>query len=167
MTIDLSPWAAAVPDPVVAAISSGRNVLIVSHENPDADTLGASLAVARLVEARGGRATSVCTDPPPPLYAFLPGIEAVRTDPAPDEVYDLLVIVDCGSLDRVGAVRHRHRALFAAVPTVVIDHTSRTTATGPPTGSTRPPRRRARWSPCWRPGSASRCRSARAAWRRH
>ena len=122
MTIDLSLWAAAVPDPVVAAISGARNVLIVSHENPDADTLGASLGVARLVEAGGGRATSVCTDPPPPLYAFLPGVEAVRTDPAPDEVYDLLVIVDCGSLDRVGAVRHRHRALFAAVATVVIDH---------------------------------------------
>ena len=122
MTVDLAPWASAVPDAVVAAISGARSVLVVSHENPDADTLGASLAVARLVEAQGGRATSVCSDPPPPLYSFLPGIDAVRTDPEPDRTYDLLVIVDCGSLDRVGAVRHRHRALFASVPTLVIDH---------------------------------------------
>jgi bifunctional oligoribonuclease and PAP phosphatase NrnA len=122
MTVDLGPWAAAVPDAVVAAISAGRNVLVVSHENPDADTLGASLGVARLIAAGGGRATSICTDPPPLLYDFLPGIETVRTDPEPDQTYDLLVIVDCGSLDRVGAVRHRHRAMFASVPTVVIDH---------------------------------------------
>ena len=122
MTIDLGSWAVAVPDGVVAAISGARNVLIVSHENPDADTLGASLGVARLVEAGGGRATSVCTDAPPTLYAFLPGIEAVRTDPASDQVYDLLAIVDCGSLDRVGAIRHRHPALFSSLPRIVIDH---------------------------------------------
>jgi phosphoesterase RecJ-like protein len=122
MTIDLGPWASAVPDAVVSAVAGARNALIVSHENPDADTLGASLAVARLVEAGGGRASSVCTDPPPPLYGFLPGIGAVRTDPAPDQTYDLLVVVDCGTLDRVGPIRHRQRALFASLPTVVIDH---------------------------------------------
>ncbi len=122
MTVDLMPWASAVPDAVVAAISAAREVVVVSHENPDADTLGASLAVARLVETLGGRATSICTDPPPTLYAFIPGIETVLTDPPTDRTYDLLVIVDCGSLDRVGAVRHRQRALFAGVPTVVIDH---------------------------------------------
>ncbi len=131
MTVDLGPWTAAVPDAVVAAISAARNVLIVSHENPDADTLGASLGVARLVAAGGARATSICTDPPPPLYDFLPGIEAVRTDPEPDQTYDLLVIVDCGSLDRVGPVRHRHRALFADVPTVVIDHHVSNDGSGP------------------------------------
>ena len=122
MTVDLSPWVSAVPDAVVDALSTARDVLVVSHENPDADTLGASLAIALLVESRGGRASSICTDPPPELYAFMPGIDRVRTDPDPERRYDLLVMVDCGSLDRVGAVRHRHRALFAAVPTVVIDH---------------------------------------------
>jgi bifunctional oligoribonuclease and PAP phosphatase NrnA len=122
MTVDLSPWASTVPDAVVQAVSAAREVLVVSHENPDADTLGASLAIAQLVESRGGRASSICTDPPPPLYDFMPGIDRIRTDPDPERRYDLLVIVDCGSLDRVGAVRHRHRSLFAAVPAVVIDH---------------------------------------------
>ena len=119
---DLRPWAVAVPDAVVAAIAGARTVLVVSHENPDADTLGAGLAIAAIVEAAGGRATNVCTDPAPDLYAFLPGIERIRTDPQPGLAYDRLVIVDCGSLDRVGAVGQRHAALFAALPRVVIDH---------------------------------------------
>ena len=45
-----------------------------------------------------------------------------RTDPDPDADYDLLVISDCGTLDRVGAVRERHAALFDRLPRVVLDH---------------------------------------------
>ncbi len=67
---------------------------------------------------------------PPPLYSFLPGIQDFLTDPEPDRAYDLLVIVDCGSLDRVGPVRDRHAALFGALPTVVIDHHASNGATG-------------------------------------
>ena len=75
--------AGAVPDAVVERFASARNVLAVGHENPDADTLGATLAICRLVERAGGRATAVCADPIPPLYDFLPGVERARTDPEP------------------------------------------------------------------------------------
>jgi len=119
---ELARWSEAVPAGVVAALEAARTVLVVSHENPDADTLGAGLGIARLVEERGGRATTVCSDPVPELYAFLPGIERYRTDPEPGLAYDLLVVVDCGSLDRVGPVRHRHAALFGGLPRVVVDH---------------------------------------------
>ncbi len=119
---ELARWAEAVPAGVVAALEAARTVLVVSHENPDADTLGAGLGIARLVEERGGRATTVCSDPVPELYAFLPGIERFRTDPEPGLDYDLLVVVDCGSLDRVGPVRHRHAALFAGLARMVVDH---------------------------------------------
>jgi phosphoesterase RecJ-like protein len=128
--IDLGSWSAAVPGPVVDRVAAARRVLAVSHENPDADTLGASLAVDILVAAHGGRTTLVCTDPPPAAYAFLPGIEAFRTDPEPDGAYDLLVVSDCGSLERIGEVGRRHAALFAALPTVVIDHHASNDATG-------------------------------------
>jgi len=129
--IDLTPWAAAVPDAVVDRLSRARHILAVSHENPDADTLGATLGVVTLVEQLGGRGTPVCSDPPPALYDFLAGIDRFRTDPDPAEAYDLLVISDCGSLDRVGEVRGRHRRLFEALPTVVIDHHVSNDGTGP------------------------------------
>jgi phosphoesterase RecJ-like protein len=122
VTIELGPYLAAVPDLVAERIAGAREALIVSHENPDADTLGAALAVARIIEFHGGRATTVCNDPVPPLYAFLAGLEAERTDPEPETAYDLLVIVDCGTLERVGAVGRRHAVLFERLPRVIIDH---------------------------------------------
>jgi phosphoesterase RecJ-like protein len=122
MSVDLAPFLGAVPDVVVDRLRGARRVLAVSHENPDADTLGASLAVVALIESLGGRADPVCTDPVPPLYAFLPGMERFRTDPDAAADYDLLVISDCGSLDRVGAVGVRNADLFERLPRVVIDH---------------------------------------------
>ncbi len=130
MRIRLDPWLDAVPATVLARLRAAREVLIVSHENPDADTLGAALGLRAILAARGARASLVCSDVPPPLYGFLPGIGEFGTDPATDRTYDLVVIVDCGSLDRVGAVRDRHAALFAALPTVVIDHHASNDATG-------------------------------------
>jgi phosphoesterase RecJ-like protein len=112
----------AVPDAVVARLTGARNALVVSHENPDADTLGANLGVCAILEACGARATAVSTDPVPPLYAFIAGVERFRTDPDPAERYDLLVLVDCGSADRVGDVAKRHPDLFASLPRVIIDH---------------------------------------------
>lgn len=120
--IDLAPWAEAVPDIVVERIRGARHVLAVGHENPDADTLGSTLAVCRLVERAGGRATAVFTDPIPPLYQFLPDVGRALTDPVPDDDYDLLVVSDCGNLDRIGAVATRHATLFERLPRVVLDH---------------------------------------------
>lgn len=131
MSVDLTPYLDAVPDIVVERVRGARRVLAVGHENPDADTLGASLAIVRLVEALGGAADPVTSDPPPPLYDFLPGVERVRSDPDTTADYDLVVISDCGSLDRVGEVGRRHAALFERVPRVVIDHHASNGGVGP------------------------------------
>jgi bifunctional oligoribonuclease and PAP phosphatase NrnA len=130
MTIDLDAYIQGVPGIVVDRISGARRVLAVGHENPDADTLGATLGIVTIVEALGGSADPVCTDPVPPLYDYLAGIERVRTDPDPSAGYDLLVISDCGTLDRVGDVRNRHTELFDRLPRVVIDHHASNDATG-------------------------------------
>ncbi len=131
MSVDLTPYLSAVPDVVVARLRGARHVLAASHENPDADTLGATIGVVRLVESLGGTADPLCTDPIPPLYDFLPDIERFRTDPDPSAAYDLLVVSDCGSLDRIGAVRDRHPDLFAQLPLVVIDHHASNATVGP------------------------------------
>jgi phosphoesterase RecJ-like protein len=128
--IDLTPWLGAVPDAVVERLTSARRVLAVGHENPDADTLGATFAVCRLVEREGAVATAVFADPIPPLYDFLADVGRARTDPDPDLDYDLLVVSDCGTLDRIGAVRGRHPELFERLPRVVIDHHASNDAVG-------------------------------------
>ncbi|HEX5148398.1 MAG TPA: DHH family phosphoesterase [Candidatus Limnocylindrales bacterium] len=130
MSIDLEPFLSAVPEVIVERLRGASRVLAVSHENPDADTLGAALGIARLVEAGGGSADLVCTDPVPPLYAFLPGVERYRTDPDPAAAYDLVVFLDCGSLERIGAVGARHADLFERLPRVIIDHHASNEADG-------------------------------------
>lgn len=126
----LDPWLGAVPDEMLARLRAARDVVIVSHENPDADTLGAALGLREVFAARGAATSLVCSDVPPPLYAFMAGIADFRTDPEADRPYDLLVIVDCGSLERVGPVHDRNSALFAELPTVVIDHHASNGAAG-------------------------------------
>lgn len=113
---------ASVPAEVVERIRSARNVLTVCHENPEADALGSALAVALAVEQLGGNATPVCSDPVPPMYSFMPLIDRFRQDPDANVDYDLIVVGDCGDLQRVGSVLGRHAELFARVPIVNIDH---------------------------------------------
>ena len=54
--VDLSAFARdAVPEPALARIRAARNVLAVSHEHPDADTLGAVIGIC---QHRGGHGWS-------------------------------------------------------------------------------------------------------------
>jgi len=128
---DLAAYATAVPQSVVDAISSARSILAVGHENPDADTLGATLAITVIARELGIRATAASSDLPPPLYAFLPGVGEVRNDPDPAAHYDLLVVSDCATFERVGARATRNQRLFAELPRVVIDHHVSNDANGP------------------------------------
>ena len=130
-SVALEPYLDAVPQIVVDRLRSARRVLAVSHENPDADTLGATLGIVRLIEAMGGAADAVCTDPIPPLYDFMAGVDRFRTDPDDSARYDLLVISDCGSLERIGEVGTRHADLFARLPRVIIDHHASNDGTHP------------------------------------
>jgi phosphoesterase RecJ-like protein len=113
---------AAVPAEVVARIRAAREVLTVCHENPEADALGSALAVALAVEELGGRATPVCADVVPEMYSFMPRIDRFRQDPEEGRAYDLIVVGDCGELERIGPVLARNAELFGRVPIVNIDH---------------------------------------------
>jgi bifunctional oligoribonuclease and PAP phosphatase NrnA len=112
----------SVPSPVLEHLRGARHVLAVSHENPDADTLGAVLGICHIVESLGGRATAISTDEVPPLYAFIEGVERFVRDPDPAETYDLLVLADCATAERVGDVAVRNADLFASLPRVIVDH---------------------------------------------
>lgn len=116
-----APGVPGVPDAVVERISGARSVLATCHERPEADALGAALGIALAVEHLGGRAVPVCSDPVPAMYDFLAGMERFRADPG-DNGFDLIVVVDCGELSRVGPLLERRAGLFRSVPIVNIDH---------------------------------------------
>ena len=59
---------------VKSAVNSAGKILLVSHRKPDADTLGAALALKFWLEKLGKEVTVACVDKPAPVFKFLPGI---------------------------------------------------------------------------------------------
>jgi phosphoesterase RecJ-like protein len=105
---------------VVAMLREAQRVTAICHENPDADTMGAAIAIAIAAERMGKRAEVVSGDPPPPFLAFLPRIGQVRQAPGLEP--DVAVVVDAGDLARTGSVARDHGDWLARARIANIDH---------------------------------------------
>jgi bifunctional oligoribonuclease and PAP phosphatase NrnA len=84
---------------IVAALRSADRIAIVSHRDPDPDTIGSALALGLGLEAIGKRLSWHCADPVPDAQRFLKGADRFTTEPPPADA-DLVVTVDFGSVDR-------------------------------------------------------------------
>lgn len=71
-------------------------ILIISHKNPDADSVGANLALREVLENLGKKAESACADAIPENCDFLRSAKNFLSDFNPVD-YDTIVTVDCGS----------------------------------------------------------------------
>ena len=105
---------------VVALLRDARRVTTICHENPDADTLGAAIALAIAAERLGKQAEVVSGDPPPPFLSFMPRVEQVRN--APHLEPDVAVVVDAGDLARTGSVARDHADWLARARIANVDH---------------------------------------------
>lgn len=105
---------------VVDAIRGAERITVIGHENPDADTLGAALAIGMVGERLGIPTEIVMADPVPTYLQFLPRIADVRS--APGFEPDVAVIVDSGDLARTGAIATEHAAWLDRARIVNIDH---------------------------------------------
>jgi phosphoesterase RecJ-like protein len=76
-----------------------RRVGIVSHRDPDPDTIGSAIALGLALEQLGKQVSLHCADGVPEAQRFLPRADTIRTDPPPTDV-DLVVTVDFGSVER-------------------------------------------------------------------
>lgn len=88
---------------VAEVLRSEDDFLVSAHQNPDGDALGSLLAVARLLDHMGKRATYLCLDPIPDNLRFLPGLDRLTTA-LPSRRFDRLLLLDCGMPERVGPV---------------------------------------------------------------
>lgn len=86
-------------DRVYQSLMGAQNVLIMSHRNPDPDTLGSNLALRKILERHGKKVTSACVDELPPTCRFLPELRGFVTDFNPND-YDLFIAVDAGSTEQ-------------------------------------------------------------------
>lgn len=99
------------------ALRSAKKVLVVSHVNPDGDTLGCMIALGLALMQKNKKVALVCQDAVPTRYQFLPGSELVQSGYR--ETADVAVAVDCGGERQLGKAR---AAFFRAKTTVQVDH---------------------------------------------
>lgn len=106
----------------IVEISKGlKSAIVISHENPEGDALGASLAWALALEQKGAKTFVYNPDSVPKNLAFLPKSEKVKNsfdslDFEPEAVF----VVDCGQAVRMGEEAH---ARFMSHPLLInIDH---------------------------------------------
>ncbi len=105
------------------AIKGAKEILLIAHQKPDGDTLGANLAMANWLRDEGRHFHIFCAHPVPPHFQYLPLWEHVKT--TEEELvripFDVVIALDSSSLTYAGA-----DALVAKLkgkPTIInIDH---------------------------------------------
>ncbi len=125
-------------DEILASIESAKRILVISHVNPDGDTLGSMCALkifidncrsARQPLSATGLAPAYAADmliqtrpgqEIPEIYEFLPTIKEAKTLRNVENIYDLVITVDVASIERMVLSA---RDIFASVKTTInIDH---------------------------------------------
>ena len=92
---------------LIAHLENSRTVFLATHVNPDGDALGALLAMGLALQAGGRKVVMHNESPIPAVYRFLPGIGQIQREAPTPFDYETVVVLDCGDLERVGAVAAR------------------------------------------------------------
>lgn len=89
---------------IMEAIRAAETIALVSHLNPDGDTVGSVLALKNGLDKLGKKTAVFCQDKVPDNISFLKGADEYRhPEDASDERYDLLICVDVADQDRMGS----------------------------------------------------------------
>jgi len=86
------------------SVKESKNILIISHVNPDGDTLGSMCALySAILKQYKKKAEMLILSKLPKVYEFLPNIQDVKSLDMIDKSreYDLVITVDVASLDRL------------------------------------------------------------------
>jgi phosphoesterase RecJ-like protein len=88
-------------------LSDAREIALACHINPDPDALGSMLGLSSFLRSRG--TTTVCSFPNepfelPPWLSELGGSDALVEPSRYPEAPDVMVTLDCASLDRLGVL---------------------------------------------------------------
>lgn len=107
---------------ILGLIAVSKNIVIASHENPDGDSLGSSLALYHYLKTKGKNVAVYVPNSISSTYNFLPGIESIRVYDSNDFSYlqnaDLFIVLDVNTYHRMGllgdfiSTRNAHKILI-------------------------------------------------------
>lgn len=85
-------------------IEASRSVLLIPHQKPDGDALGATTAFAEWLCENGKDHTLFCATPYPANFSYLPQVETLTNDPKiwTEKYFDTVVVFDSGDLRYAG-----------------------------------------------------------------
>ncbi|MCE2851457.1 MAG: DHH family phosphoesterase [Chloroflexaceae bacterium] len=117
----------------VARISNARNIMLVTHVNPDGDAIGSVAGLyAALPQITSAHITMVVQQPVPAYLAWLPDIQHSceisehKAWPNPD----LIIAVDCAAADRIGGIHAVHAQTLQHSTIIQVDHHATNTLFG-------------------------------------
>jgi phosphoesterase RecJ-like protein len=96
-------------------VQRAQRILTVSHIRPDGDAVGSLLGLGLSLQAAGKEVQMVLEDGVPRNFRFLEKSSLIQKKPKGD--FDLIIVVDCSDLRRVGGALDGY-----AKPHVNIDH---------------------------------------------
>ena len=102
-------------------IETSESILIISHNKPDGDTLGANLALKKALERQNKNVVSACFDTVPEFAKFLPGSEQIVQDFVLED-FDCVVVVDTATKKLVGFFEKFPELNRTRKPIICIDH---------------------------------------------
>lgn len=83
-------------------IKDANKMALISHPNPDGDTLGAAVAFAEYLQTLGKEVKIFCLTPVPDKFNFLNNIHLISNDPDIFLELDTITVLDCGDLRFAG-----------------------------------------------------------------
>ena len=106
-------------DDIKQAVEEANSIVILTHENPDGDAIGSSLAVYNALITLGKEPEMIIPEYPA-IYSFLPSADKIQKE-GTRKVYDLAISVDSSDIKRLNGFANYFEQ---AKTTINIDHHS-------------------------------------------
>ena len=103
-------------DEILKEIQQAESIVILTHESPDGDAVGSSLACKLALES-AGKKPDVIIPEYSRIFKFLPGAEDIK-EASDIESYDVAIALDCATFKRLAGSEYFENAK----KTIVIDH---------------------------------------------
>ncbi len=95
--------AALVASQIISTLRKASRVLLVVHQHPDGDTLGAGNALGLWLQQEGKEMVIFCATAVGPDFSYLPLIDTITSDPTIwEQHWDTIVVLDSGDLSYAG-----------------------------------------------------------------
>lgn len=92
---------------IVEIVLNASELVLLCHVDPDGDAIGSLLGLGLALKAAGRQVSMVSPDGVPASYAFLPGAEEVERTIEKLRDTTVVIVLDCGDLERLGALREK------------------------------------------------------------